>query len=287
MSTSLIETVPASWLARELGLRLLGPDREIAELRRVEDLAEGALSFAAGGREAPFDAAGCLIADEPGRAGAASVLLSARPRLDFIRAQHILERRPGFRHDTPSPRIHPTAVIAPTAVVENGASIGEGTRVGPRAIVRGGARIGAFCDIAAGAVIGEAGFSFERAPDGRPLRFLQLAGVRLGDHVDVGAQATINRGALSDTVVEDHVKIAELVHIGHSCLIGQGAVIEPCAALSGSVVVGKNVRLAPNCTLRKRVTIADGGLVRLGAIVTSSIPTTGAPDGAAGAPVAS
>src|SRR5206468_12570765 len=157
---------------------------------------------------------------EPGRAGGASVILSARPRLDFIRAQHILERRPGFRHDMPNPQVHQTAVIAPTALVENGAVIGEGTRVGPRAVIRAGTRSGAYSDIAAGAVIGEPGFSFERAPDGRPLRFLQLAGVRLGDHVDVGAQATINRGALSDTVIEDHVKIAELVHVGHSCLIG-------------------------------------------------------------------
>jgi UDP-3-O-[3-hydroxymyristoyl] glucosamine N-acyltransferase len=271
MATSLKAAVSAGWLCKQMGLTLIGPDREIRTLCALDSLEEGALSFVLSPRAAATARCGTVIAARELGGNGASVIGSADPRLDFIRAQYLLERDPGFARAAAPPQIHPTARIARGAVIENGVSIGEGTLIGPNAVVRSGARIGRHCEIKSGAVICDTGFGFERDAQNRPLRMVHLGGVRIGDHVEIGALTTVVQGALSDTVLEDYVKVNDHVHIAHNCRIGECTIIGGGAYLSGSIRVGRNCWIAPNCSIRQKLVIGEEAVVGIGAVVVRDV----------------
>lgn len=268
MSKKLNMPVRAANLARLLGLPMLGRERDILQVGGLDELEENCLSFIRD-RSPEAGADGTVFASQ--QADGLTVILSKSPRLDFIRAQHVLERNPGFMPEKTPPRIHPTARIGAGAVIDNGVAIGEGTRIGEGAVIRSGTRIGKHSDIFPGAVLGEAGFGFERDENGLPLRMAQLGGLLIGDHVDVGSLATIARGALGDTVVEDHVKIDDHAHIGHNCRIGSGTIIAGCAKVCGSVRIGRRCWISPNCTIMQKSVLGDGCFVCIGAVVLGSV----------------
>lgn len=271
MTTRLNRPVSAKWIAEGLGLELFGQDREISELCILEGLDQDGLSFVLRGNPPEGLAGGTVFAPPSAAVPGLTVIGSANPRLDFIRAQYLLESSPGFATVSPPPRIHPTARLGAGAVVENGVEIGEGTRVGPNVVIRTGTRIGRFCEIKGGAVIGEPGFGFERDADERPLKMIHLGGVCIGDYVEIGALNTICRGALGETILADYVKTDDHVHIAHNCRIGEGTLITACAELSGSVIVGKKVWIAPNCSIAQKLRIGDGAFVGIGAVVLRDV----------------
>ncbi len=271
MTTRLKQAVSAGWLCRELGLRLLGPDRSIAAVCALDELDEDGLSFALPGRRFDHVHRGTVFGLDELGANGASVIGSRDPRFDFIRAQYLLQNSPGFERPAGPPQIHPSVEIGPGAVVEDAVSIGEGTTIGPNAVLRSGVRIGRFCEIQSGAVIGDAGFGFERDARNRPLRMIHLGGVRIGDHVQVGALTAVARGALEDTVLEDYVKINNLVHVAHNCHIGEGTIIGACADLCGSLKIGANCWIAPNASIRQKLSIGEGATVGIGAVVVKDV----------------
>jgi UDP-3-O-[3-hydroxymyristoyl] glucosamine N-acyltransferase len=271
MSTALKQTISAGWLSERLGLPLIGPDREIRSVCALNVLADDSLSFVLPGKKVDQLNCGTVFArSEPGD-NRVSIIGSEDPRLDFIRAQYLLEQTPGFARPSTPPEVHASVKLAPGAVIENGVFIGEGSRIGPNAVLRSGTRIGRFCDIKSGAVIGDSGFGFERDLRNRPLRMLHLGGVRIGDHVEVGALTTVVQGALEDTVLEDYVKINDHVHIAHNCHIGEATIIGGGAYLSGSIKVGKNCWISPNCSIRQKLTIGDEAIVGIGAVVVHDV----------------
>jgi len=146
------------------------------------------------------------------------------------------------------PMIHPTAVVYPCV------ELGKNVRIGPYA------------------VIGAPGFGFVRKPDGDWLRFPQLGKVIICDNVEIGAQTTIDRGALSDTVIGRDVKINESVHIAHNVQIGEHTVITANVNISGSSKIGANVWIAPGAILRDHSVVGDNALVGMGSVVTKPIP---------------
>ena len=271
MAIGLKRPMAAGWLAGRLGLELAGPERVIDHLCTLDTLAAGGLSFALPGRrvEAPPD--GVVVALPALAAEGLCIIASDNPRLDFIRAQYLLRETPGFQRVSVPARIHPTASIGRGAVIEDDVTIGEGTTIGPNAVILAGTRIGRRCDIQSGAVIGDAGFGFERDADKRPLRMVHLGGVRIGDHVEIGANTCIARGALGDTVIEDHVKVNNLVHIAHNCRIGAGTMIGACADLCGSLDIGRNCWIAPNCSIRQKLVIGEDAIVGMGAVVVRDV----------------
>jgi UDP-3-O-[3-hydroxymyristoyl] glucosamine N-acyltransferase len=263
--------VKTGWLCEKLGLKFKGPNREFDEICGLDKVDERALSFVLRGSVPELGRGGVVFALSADGTDGLTVIVSPNPRLDFIRAQYVLEQFPGFAKPAQPPALHPTALVDPRAVIENGVTIGEGTRVGPCAVVRSGSRIGRFCTIKSGAVIGDSGFGFERESDGSPLKMIHLGGVRIGDHVEIGALTTVCRGALGDTVLEDHVKTDDHVHIAHNCRIGAGTMITACAELSGSVIVGEKVWIAPNCSIAQKLTIGDGAFIGIGAVVLHDV----------------
>jgi UDP-3-O-[3-hydroxymyristoyl] glucosamine N-acyltransferase len=178
----------------------------------------------------------------------------------------------GFSTWSKRSEIHPTSIIGQNVVIENGCVIGEKTVIEHNVVLHAGTRIGKNSRIRSCSSIGGDGFGFERLADGTPLRFPHLGGVFIGDNVEVGSCTTIARGTLSDTVIEDNVKIDNLVHVAHNCVIRDGAFIIACAELSGGVTVGKNAWIAPNSCTHQKITIGENSLVGLGAVVTKDVP---------------
>jgi UDP-3-O-[3-hydroxymyristoyl] glucosamine N-acyltransferase len=260
----------AAALAAEIGLGYSGEDRAIVGVAPLDRSEAGFLSFCSAAASTAAEGA-IVIADPEKSPVAGCVIASKTPRLDFIRALDLLERRHGFVLDETPPDIHPTVRLGQGCVIENGVTIGAHTRIGPNAVILRGSRIGEHCLIRATAVIGDEGFGFEREPDGRPLRFVHLGGVRIGNHVEIGNATMVCRGTLGDTIVEDYVKIDNLVHVAHNCHLEEGAMIIAGAEVSGAVRVGKNAWIGPNACVIQKVQLGEGSLVGIGAVVLKNV----------------
>ncbi|BCF96898.1 UDP-3-O-acylglucosamine N-acyltransferase [Paraburkholderia sp. PGU19] len=202
---------------------------------------------------------------------------------------------PGATID-PSAQIAASAVIGPNVTVEAGVSIGENVRLDanvfvgrgtqiaagshlyPNVAVYHGCKIGERAIIHAGAVIGSDGFGF--APDfvgegdartGSWVKIPQVGGVSIGPDVEIGANTTIDRGAMADTVIEECVKIDNLVQIGHNCKIGAYTVIAGCAGIAGSTTIGRHCMIGGAVGIAGHVTLADYVIVTAQSGVSKSL----------------
>jgi UDP-3-O-[3-hydroxymyristoyl] glucosamine N-acyltransferase len=155
-------------------------------------------------------------------------------------------------------------------VVESGAVIGEGTRLHSRVTVGHGCRIGRQCILHSGVVIGADGFGF--APhQGHWEKIEQLGAVRIGDHVEIGANTCIDRGALEDTVIEDGVKLDNLIQIGHNVHIGAHTAMAGCVGVAGSAKIGAHCTVGGGAVVLGHLALADGVHVSAATVVTRSI----------------
>lgn len=187
-----------------------------------------------------------------------------------------------FFVNQPEPGIHPTAIIDKDAIISKTASIGayaiigkakigEGTIVSPFVRIYDNVSIGDCCFVKEGAVIGGAGFGFERDEAGNRFRFPQIGGVRIGNHVDIGANTCIDRGALSDTILDDYSKVDNLCHIAHNVRVGKNAVVVACAEVSGSCVIGDDTWIGPNVCVRDQRHVGGNTLIGMGSVVVNNI----------------
>lgn len=202
----------------------------------------------------------------------------ADPRREFARVvgRFFIEER--------QRAVHPTAVIgaavdvgtqpsiAAGAVVEDGCSLGDRVRIGANAVLCAGTIVGDDVVIGPGTVIGHTGFGYVREEDGHPLLVPHQGGVVIGDRVEIGANATIDRGTMDDTVIEEDAKIDNLVHIAHNCVIGRGAFVIATAILCGGVRVGPGAWISPNAAVREQLTVGEGATVGLSATVIKDVP---------------
>ena len=147
-------------------------------------------------------------------------------------------------------------VIESGVFVGAGVEIGEDTRLFPNVVIYHGVSIGSCCRIHANSTIGADGFGFARNPDGWE-RIAQLGGVIIGDRVDIGANTTVDRGALGDTVIASGVILDDQVHIGHNCEIGENTAIAGCVGIAGSTKIGSNCTLAGQVGVVGHIVICD------------------------------
>jgi len=212
------------------------------------------------------------------------LLISQNPKLAFARAAFFLQNRglssAGVQATAvvhASSRLAPGVMIAELVIVGEDAKIGEGTHVASGCVIGHGVSIGRDCHIYprvtiypgtilgdrvivhAGAVLGSDGFGYVRDPrSGRYEKFPQIGRLIIEDDVEIGANATIDRGALDETRIGRGTKIDNLVHIGHNCRIGENVVIAAQAGLSGSVVVENNVVLGGQVGVGEHARIEEG-----------------------------
>lgn len=196
-----------------------------------------------------------------------------------------------FRRNTPSlPQftagVHPTAYIAPTAKIDSSAHIGpmavieEGATIGAHTVIRAHATIGYHCRIGthamvhSGATIGADGFGF--APeDGKWHKIEQLGNVLIGNHVEIGANTCIDRGALSDTVIEDGVKLDNLIQIAHNVHIGAHTAIAACVGIAGSARIGTHCTIGGGAIVLGHLSIADHTHISAASVVSRSLHEAG------------
>jgi UDP-3-O-[3-hydroxymyristoyl] glucosamine N-acyltransferase len=233
-------------------------------------------------------ASAAIVGDFAARKPNTKPLLQATlPRLAFARAAQLLcpkpERKPGIH---PSAIVHPSARMANGVTVEQrvvigeGVQIGEGTRIGAASVIAANAIIGHNCDlypnvtvyagvrigdqviVHSGAVLGSDGFGYVRDPaTGRYEKFPQVGRLEIEEDVEIGANTTIDRGALDTTRISRGAKIDNLVHIGHNCQIGEDVVIAAQTGLSGSITIEKNVVLGGQVGIGEHARIEEGVLL--------------------------
>jgi UDP-3-O-[3-hydroxymyristoyl] glucosamine N-acyltransferase len=216
-------------------------------------------------REAALARGDCIVAEQP-------YLYFARVTQLWKKA-HATQAGPAVH---PSAVVHPDAVVDPTArigalcVVEQGAKIGAGTVLKARVTVAEGCVIGERCIIQSGAVIGGDGFGF--APDGDAWEKIeQLGAVRIGNDVEIGANTCIDRGALADTVIEDGVKLDNLIQVGHNVRIGKQTAIAGCVGIAGSANIGAHCQIGGAAMILGHLTLGDRVNISAGSFVSRSI----------------
>ena len=295
---------PLGRLAEQLGAELRGdPDRVVRAIAPLGVAGEGDLSFLANRRYLRDlrDTRASAVIVGPGDADVSptAVLVLSNPYLGYARAAALMAETPVV-----APGIDPSAVVdpgadvsaeasvGPLAVVGSGASIGARTRLGPGSVVGPeavvgadtrlvanvtvcrGVRIGARCLLHPGSVIGADGFGLAN-DRGTWVKIPQLGSVRIGDEVEVGANTTIDRGALQDTVVGDRVKIDNQVQIAHNVIIGPDTAIAGCVAIAGSVRIGARCIIEGAAMISGHLELADDVHVTGGSAVAKSITRSG------------
>jgi UDP-3-O-[3-hydroxymyristoyl] glucosamine N-acyltransferase len=295
---------PLGSIVEALGGELVGAaDTTIHRLAPLATAGQDALAFIASARYAPQIAttrAVCLIVAPSLRASASArgaCIVTDDPYLYFARLTQWWRRE----HTTvPSATIHPTASVhttaelapdvdvGPFAVIGAGVRLGSGVRVGahcvlgdhvhlgvqtvlhPRVTVGERCVLGARCVLHPGVVIGADGFGF--APhQGAWIKIEQLGAVRIGNDVEIGANTCIDRGALDDTVIEDGVKLDNLIQIGHNVHVGAHTAMAGCVGVAGSATIGAGCTIGGGAVVLGHLKLADGVHVSAASVVSRSL----------------
>jgi UDP-3-O-[3-hydroxymyristoyl] glucosamine N-acyltransferase len=286
-----------SELAEKLGVTRAGDDDpEMSGVASIQSAGVHDLVFTEGEKalEARASKAAAVIAAEP--VSGKPTLISTHPKLTFARAAQLV-----LGSATTRSGIHPSAVVDLTARVAPDASIGAQCFVGPGVVIGGGTRIGEGCvligratigsncelvarvtvypettigdrvTVHAGAVLGSDGFGYVRDREtGEYVKFPQQGRLDIEDDVEIGANATIDRGALDATVIGRGTKIDNLVHVGHNVRIGTNVVIAGQTGVSGSSVIEDGVIVGGQVGIAEHVTIESGAILGAQAGVPSN-----------------
>jgi UDP-3-O-[3-hydroxymyristoyl] glucosamine N-acyltransferase len=289
-------------LAEKLGCRLIGDGSPtVTHVSSLQSATSESLVFVDDAKyidAAIRSSAGAVIAGEFAAENLAAstkpILISAQPRLTFARAARL------FRDADRNRSIHPSAIVSgsakigknvaigPRTILGESVSIGDETTIGPAAVIGDNVVIGNHCRVdanvtiysgtklghrvvvQAGAVLGSEGFGYVRdAQTGRYEQSPQIGRLVIEDDVEIGANSTIDRGALDETRIRQGAKIDNLVHIGHNVQIGENVIIAAQTGLSGSVTIEDNVIIGGQVGIADHVRIEEGAI--LGA--QSGIPT--------------
>lgn len=296
-------TFSATELAARFGLELRGEDRIVAGVGTLADASPSQLAFLANpryrGQLARSRAGVVVLRADDADACTGTALLARDPYAAFARIAALFEPRPAN-----TPGIHPTAAVDPTAQVDPAASIGPHASIGARSRIDAGAVIGPGCVIGEdctvgedcelqarvtlwtrvrlgkrvrilpGAVLGAAGFGMAMDA-GRWINVPQLGGVVVGDDCEIGANTTIDRGALGDTVLEEDVRLDNQIQIGHNVRIGAHTAMAGCAAVAGSARIGRHCLVGGGAGILGHLEICDRVVITAMSLVTHSLREPG------------
>ncbi len=291
-------------IAVRYGLELAGdPGQSVDGVAALGAAMPGKLTFCTGAKYrkalATTRATAVVLPRELAAECPVAALISPRPYASYARiaaglhppAAVVAGRAPGAQV-APTARVPDSAWIGPNAVVCAGAVIGERCSIGPNCVIGQDARlgddcrlhagatvchgvtIGARCEFKPGAVVGSEGFGFAPDDDGY-VKVPQLGSLRIGDDVEVGANTTIDRGTIEDTVIGDGVKLDNQVQVGHNCRIGAHTVIAGCVGISGSSIIGSRCMIGGAVGIVGHLEIGDDVAVTGFSMVSHSLPGPG------------
>ncbi|MCP5328828.1 MAG: UDP-3-O-(3-hydroxymyristoyl)glucosamine N-acyltransferase [Steroidobacteraceae bacterium] len=291
-------------LAVRFGCELRGdPDLRVESIGTLSGAGPGALTFFVNPRlRAELQAtraAAVVLAPDAAEASPVPALVCRNPHATFARIAMLLHPSPPAAAGidpsavvSPAAEVAASAQVGPLAVVEAGARIGARARIGPGCLVGAGAvvgddvvlvarvtlcygvEIGARTIVHPGAVIGADGFGFA-AERGAWIKVPQVGSVRVGADVEIGANTTIDRGAIDDTVIGEGVKIDNQVQIGHNVRIGAHTAIAGCVGIAGSATIGARCQLAGQAGIAGHLSICDDVVLTARALVVNDITEPG------------
>ena len=292
-------------LAERLNASLSGDaNLVVTGLAALQDAGADQLSFLANPQYRKYlastRAGAVLLAPADAEAFAGNALIVANPYLAYGQLSHLFDRKP-----IASAGIHPSAIIAADAQIDPCASIGPGVVIESGVRIAAGVTLGAHCVIGArsqigeggwlaprvtlyhdvcigrrvviqsGAVIGGEGFGFANEK-GVWQKIAQIGGVSIGDDVEIGANTTIDRGALADTIIGNGVKLDNQIMIAHNVQIGDHTAMAGCVGISGSTKIGKHCMIAGGVGMVGHIEVCDHVFVTGMTMVTRSITEPGA-----------
>lgn len=302
MQTSQSHTAQA--LAERFGLSVRGDgERRVDGVATLARAGDAQLAFLANPRYrsqlADSGAAVVVMREEDAEGYAGTALIARDPYVAFAKIAALFDHRPAI-----TAGIHPSAVIDPSAVISPDASIGPFVSIGPRSCVDAGASIGPGCVIGEdcvvgegcelvarvtlvrrvrlgrrvlihpGAVLGADGFGLAME-HGHWLKVPQLGGVAIGDDCEIGANTTIDRGALDDTVLEEDVRLDNQIQIGHNVRIGAHSAMAGCSAVAGSATIGRYCLIGGGAGVLGHLQLCDRVVITAMSLVTNSIREPG------------
>jgi UDP-3-O-[3-hydroxymyristoyl] glucosamine N-acyltransferase len=273
-------------IASRLGGRVAGDAATVvSQVAPLQSAGQGQIAFLADPKYrsilAGSRAAAVILSPDHEAMTALPRIVTPKPYLYFARVSQLFNPR------TVQPAgVHPAATVAASAklgprvsigagcVVGEGVTIGEDSCLYPRVVVYPGCTIGARTIVQSGAVIGGDGFGFAE-DDGKWVKIPQIGSVRIGDDVEIGANTTIDRGTMSDTVIEDGVKLDNQIQVGHNVRIGAHTAVQGCAGIAGSTDIGKGCVIGAAAGILGHLKIADGVRISACTTISSSISEPG------------
>jgi UDP-3-O-[3-hydroxymyristoyl] glucosamine N-acyltransferase len=277
-------------IIERLGGQLVGdPNHHIQRLAPLETAQADHLSFLSNPKyqsQLATTQAGCVIVSAAMASAASGLkahIVTDNPyhyfaRLTQLWREHLRTAQEPLVHSSavihPLAKVDPSARIGPLCVIEAGATIGPDTWLKSHVTVGEGCSLGARCIVHAGVVIGADGFGFALF-EGRWEKIEQLGAVRIGNDVEIGANTCIDRGALDDTVIEDGVKLDNLVQIGHNVHIGAHTAMAGCAGVAGSARIGAHCTVGGGAVVLGHLELSNGVHVSAASVVMRSIRQPG------------
>ena len=291
-------------LAERLGLELQGDaSLTIERVATLQHAGPASISFLANSKYRRYlqdtRASAVVLGAEDAAACPVAALISSNPYATYARVASLLYPMPvpqqGIHPSAsvdPSAQVAPDAWIGPQTVVEKDAIIGTGVQIGPACVIGAGVEIGAHSTLHArvtlchqvrigqrvllhpGVVIGSDGFGIAN-DQGRWLKVPQVGSVVLGDDVEIGANTSIDRGAVEDTILEEGVKLDNQIQVGHNVHIGAHTAIAGCVGIAGSARIGRHCAIGGGAGILGHLEIADHVQITAMSLVTKSIPEAG------------
>ena len=286
-------------LVQQFGGELIGDDISVNRVASITNAEPGNITFITDSkyRKSLSDtrASAVILAEENKAFSPLPMIVTNNPYAYFAKVSALLNPKSVALHGihdsaivgigsevSATCTIGPKAVIGQNVSLEEGVVIGAGTFIGDNVVIGKNTQvqanvtvysncvIGANCNIAAGTVIGADGFGYANQ-EGVWVKIPQVGRVLIADNVDIGANTTIDRGALDDTVIEQGVKLDNLIQIGHNCVIGEHTVIAGCVGIAGSAKIGKRCRIGGAAMILGHLEIADNVTISPGSMITRSL----------------
>ena len=273
-------------IARRLGGRVAGdPATRVRQVGSLEHAGAGEISFLSSARFksrlGATRASAVILSPEFEDLTPLPRIVSEAPYLYFARVSQLFNPL-----TTQAPGVHPSAVlgkdvrlgqgvaIGAGCVIGDGVSIGDGSCLYPRVVIYEKCSLGKRVIVHAGAVIGADGFGIARDAGGW-VKIPQIGGVRIGDDVEIGANTTIDRGAIDDTVVEEGVKLDNQIQIGHNVRVGARTAMAGCVAVAGSADIGRDCTIGAAALILGHLQLVDGVHVSAGTVISRSVRQPG------------
>lgn len=266
---NLIKPIESSELADTLGLQFIGEKQSINNISSLDSASKGSLCFATKNISRIVTGSTCL-ANKHGPIFDGLVLCE-NPRYEFIRALNYLIKNQYISNLNFSGVISSNAEVHPTAIIEEGASIGDGCIVGPYVHIHSNVVMNNGCSVGAYTSIGHEGFSFERHEKNVSARMPHFGKVVIGNNVEVGIHCSISRGVLQDTVIGEDVKIDDQSYLAHNVRVGRGSLLMSGCRLNGRVVLEECCWVGTGAVVKEGVSVGANVIIGMSSCVINNV----------------